>query len=483
MATMLKMKPTLSTGRAAALAAETSAIHAPLPPGPHAHGLLGSLPDYVEDRLGFVTELHKQYGPVARYQIGPVEIIQVTSPKGVQHVLQGNNHNYTKQTRTYDPVRWMAGNGLFTSEGDFWLRQRRLMQPAFHRKSIAAFGTLMTTHATAMAARWEQAAADEETVDVAHEMTRLTLDIVVQALFGADVDPEVDRLAPAITTLLEHVTFAFQHPFAPPISVPTAHNRKAQHALRTVDGTVQRLIEQRRARLAELDGDDPDICGDFIDLLLTTRDAETGEGMSDKQLRDEVLTLFLAGHETTAGMLTWAWYLLSKHPQSARRMRAELRDVLDGRLPTMADLPQLTYTRLVLDETIRLYPPIWVTNRLALEDDLIEGHRIPKGSTVAIVPWVTHRLPEVWENPEGFDPERFTPENAAQRPNFSYFPFGGGPRFCIGQNFALTEATLVLATLAQRFDMHLVPGRRVQIAPAVTLRPQGGLPMTAHRML
>lgn len=459
--------------------AQTDA-QAPLPPGPQGHMLVGSLPDYIHDRLGFVTELHKQYGPVAQYRIGPATITQVTSPAGVQQVLQGNNHNYNKQTRTFEPVRLAGGNGLFTSEGDFWLKQRRLMQPAFHRKSIAGFATLMVDHAERMARDWEHAAAAEETIDVAHEMTRITLNIVVKALFGVDVD--ADLLAPSFTAILEHITFSFQHPFAPPLSVPTPHNRRTQRALETLDETVQRVISQRRVTLERLGGDDPDNCGDLLDMLITMRDADTGEGMSDRQLRDEVVTLFIAGHETTAGMLTWAWYLLSKHPEAARRVRAELAAVLGGRLPTVADLPNLVYLRRVLDETLRLYPPIWVTNRMALGDDTIEGYHVPKGSIVALVPWVTHRLPEIWENPEGFDPDRFAPEEVAKRPDFSYFPFGGGPRFCIGQNFALTEATLVLATLAQRFDMHLVPGRRVQIAPAVTLRPLGGLPMTAHTL-
>jgi cytochrome P450 len=455
---------------------QTARLDRTVPPGPRGHLLLGSLPDYVEDRLGFVTELHAQYGPVAQYTVGGTRVISVASPAGAQHVLQKNNHNYTKETKPYAAVRWITGNGLFTNEGESWLSQRRLMQPAFHRQRIAAFCDLMSRHATALADSLEPAAASGATVDMAHEMTRLTLEIVVQALFSTDLGEHEEPLILAMAQLLEYVSFRFQHPFYPDTRVPTPRNLRYSHALATVDSCVHSVIEQRRRSMAEGAS-----YNDLLEMLMSARDAETGAGMSDKQLRDEVVTLFIAGHETTAGMLTWAWYLLSKHPDVARRLRAELDTQLAGRAPGMADVPTLTYTRQVLDETLRLYPPIWTTNRLALEDDEIDGFHIPAGSVVALVPWVTHRLPSVWENPEGFDPERFAPDKAAALPHFSYFPFGGGPRFCIGQNFALTEGTLALATLAQRFDVALVPGRRVQIANAVTLRPEGGLHVTLKR--
>ena len=444
----------------------------PLPPGPRGRFLVGNLHEMVADRLGFVTQLHTQYGGVVHYRVGRHDIINVTNPSGVQHVLQGNNHNYSKQTSTYGPVRWVAGNGLFTSDGDFWFKQRRLMQPAFHRQRIPAFGEMMTAHAAAMADRWQVIASTRGTLDIAHDMTELTLEIAVKALFGSDIDRDVERLTPAISLLLEFVTFNFQHPFYPGPSVPTPRNLRYRAARRTVDEAVNAIIRERK-----LKGDDGTIYGDLLDMLLGMRDEESGEGMTHEQLRDEVMTLLLAGHETTAGMLTWAWYLLSKHPEVARRLHSELDSVLGGRLPTAADLPNLTWTRMILDETLRLYPPIWMTNRLALGEDEIDGYRIPPGAIVAVVPWVTHRLPEFWENPEGFDPERFSAENKAKQTNFSYFPFGGGPRFCIGQSFALMEGTLALATLAQRYDLELAPGPRVQIAPAVTLRPLHGMTM------
>lgn len=460
---------------AESIPARRPAATLPLPPGPQGDLLLGSLRAMAADRLGFVTQLHTRYGGVARYHIGRTQLINVTNPGGVQHVLQGNNHNYTKQTSTYGPVRWVAGNGLFTSDGDFWFKQRRLMQPAFHRQRIPAFGEMMTAHAAAMADRWQATATTGGTLDVANAMTELTLEIAVKALFGADIDAGVARLTPAISLLLEFITFNFQHPYYPGPWMPTPRNLRYRTALRTVDAAVNAIIEERRRK-----GDDGTIYGDLLDMILGMRDEETGEGMSHTQVRDEVMTLLLAGHETTAGMLTWAWSLLSKHPEITRRLHTELDSVLGGRLPSVADLSKLTYTRMILDETLRLYPPIWMTNRPALADDEVDGFRIPAGSIVAVVPWVTHRLPEFWENPEGFDPERFSEANKAKQVNFSYFPFGGGPRFCIGQSFAMMEGTLAPATLAQRYDLNLAPGPRVQIAPAVTLRPLHGLMMQAR---
>ncbi len=402
-------------------------------------------------------------------------LFQVSDPASIQHVLQDNHRNYSKQSDAFRTIRWIAGNGLFTSDGDFWLRQRRLMQPAFHRQRIAGFGELMTTIAQTTVERWAPYARSGQPVEVGHEMMRLTLDVVTRALFQTSI-ARVDALGDAITVLLGDVTFRFDRPWYPvPWRVPTARNRHFQQARHTVDRIVQEIIDtRRRQRAAAADS------GDLLDLLMDARDEESGQGMTDQQLRDEVVTLMIAGHETTANALTWTFYLLSKYPDAARRLRAELDTVLRGRLPTVADLPQLSFTRQVFEETLRLYPPVWITNRRALDEDEIGGYRIPAGADIGISPYVVHRDPAIWDNPEGFDPDRFTPARAASRPHYAYIPFGGGPRLCIGQGFAMTEAALVLATIAQRYALHLLPGYQVVPLAHATLRPAGGMPMVVR---
>jgi cytochrome P450 len=446
-------------------------------PGPRGRPLLGSLLEFRRDKLGFLREVAR-FGDVARYRVATVTFYQVNHPDGVRRVLQENNRNYGKGEMTRGGLGPLLGEGLFISEGDTWLRQRRLMQPVFHRRSVAAFGELMTGATLAMLDRWEPSVKAGTPLDVSAEMARLTLDVATEALFSSHVGEEPNAIARAVTTLVEDVSFRFEVPFYPPLRVPTPHNRRVRAALCTLDGAVYRIIEERRRRGGGGE--------DLLALLMEARDEETGRGMSDKQLRDEVITLFLAGHETTATALAWAFYLLAKHPEAERRLRAELDEVLGSngarRAPTIADLPRLPYARMVVDETMRLYPPVWITNRVALADDAILNYRIPKGAFVALSPYVLHRHPDLWERPEGerpeeFDPERFSPERSAARPRYAYFPFGGGPRQCIGKAMALVEAQLVLATVAQRCRLRLSSDRPVELQALATLRPRGGLPM------
>ena len=330
----------------------------------------------------------------------------------------------------------------------------------------------MTEATLAMLERWRPSVAQGLPLDVATEFMHLTLEVATRALFSTSVARDLDAIGRAITTLLNEVTFRFTFPFYPPLKVPTPRNRRFLAARATLDGVIYGIIAERRRRPGEH--------ADLLALLMDARDEETGEGMSDKHLRDEVITLFVAGHETTANALTWASYLLSTHVAVAHELRAEVDEVLQGRIPTAADLPNLAYTRMVVDETLRLYPPAWITNRRAIQDDTICGYRIPADAIVSISPYVTHRDPAIWGNPEGFDPERFLPERSAGRPHYAYFPFGGGPRQCIGKGFALMEATLVLTLLAQHYELHLVPGRRVETVAMATLRPRYGMWMTAH---
>jgi cytochrome P450 len=444
-------------------------------PGPRPRFPLGVLPELRKDPLAFFLRMQREHGDVVRLPVGPRHVHALFHPEAVRRVLQDNARNYTKQTRGFDAVRMLLGQGLLTSEGDFWLRQRRLAQPAFHRQRIAGFARTMAESAAALADAW---AAELEAagpggpgpvVDVGHAMVRLTLRIAGLTLFSTDVSAGAAEFGRALGVALAYANARINQPLALPRSVPTPANRRAEKAAAVLDGVVRGIITRRRQ-----EGGPPD---DLLALLMEAVDEESGQRMSDTQLRDEVMTLLLAGHETTANGLCWAWVLLSRHPDVRRRLEAELASVLGGRAPSFEDLPRLVYTRQVVDEVLRLYPPAWIFSRSPSADDQAQGFRLEAGAYVLMSPWVTHRHPGLWENPEGFDPERFAPERAAALPRFAYFPFGGGPRQCIGNTFALVEMTLVLAALCQRFRLELVPGVPVEPEPTITLRPRDGLRM------
>jgi cytochrome P450 len=425
--------------------------------------------DFGRDSLRFIQGVSQAYGDVVRYRIATMWWYQVNHPDGVRRVLQENNHNYPKSNLTRSILTPVLGNGLFTSEGGLWLRQRRLMQPAFHRRRVAAFGGIMADATRSMLERWAPMAESGTPVDVSAEMTSLTLQVASESLFHAHAGEEPAVVAAAVKTLVEEVNYRYQVPFYPPQSVPTPRNRKLRSALRTLDRAVYTIIDEHR-RWGKGD--------DLLSLLMETRDADTGEAMGDRQLRDEVITLFIAGHETTASALSWAFYLISNHPEVEQRLRAELDEVLGpdaGRVPDVEDLPRLKYTGMVMDETMRLYPPAWIFDRQAVADDEVRGYRIPAGATVMISPYVLHRHPDFWDRPDEFDPERFSSEMSAGRPRYAYFPFGGGPRQCIGKAMALVEAQLILATVISRF--RLVASRPIEPQPLVTLRPRTSLTM------
>jgi cytochrome P450 len=439
------------------------------PPGPRENRLLGSARIIQRDSLGFSMSMFQHYGNVAaiRFLVWPTYMI--FHPQDIKHVLQENHRNYNKDTYLIHFLRPLLGQGLFSNDGQSWLHQRRLMQPAFHRKQLATFGTLMTGATVSMLERWQHAAEDNQTLDVSEEMMRLTLRVVGQALFSIDLSDESDTVSQAFTALLTPFTDYIFNP-VPPLGFPTPRNRRIQQHIRTLDRVVQEIITEHRQLGASKD--------DLLSTLLAARDEETGEQMNDRQLRDEVMTLLLAGHETTSNALSWACYLLSQHPGVESHLHAELEQVLGGRIPNVEDLPRLTYTRMVLEETLRLYPPVVGFNRKALADDEVGGYFVPAGTLIWFTPYMTHRHPDFWENPDMFDPERFSPERSAGRPHFAHFPFGGGPRLCIGNHFAMMEAQLVLATIAQRYRLHLVPDHHVEPQALLTIRPRNGLPMT-----
>ena len=439
-------------------------------PGPKGHFLWGVLPEMRRDRLGSLFQYARQYGPVIHLRAGPMTIYLVTHPEGIQRVLQENNHNYTKRTPLFKDIRRILGNGLFVSEGDYWRRQRRLMQPAFHRQHIAGFGDMMTGATQAMLERWQAYEPDAQPVNMFSEMMRLTLDIVCKALFTVNIEQHVKAIEKSVSVLVEDVIFRFDNPFYPVPPFPTRRNRGYQQAVGILDRIVYSIIADRRQNPRE--------SADLLAMLLEARAEDTGEAMTDQQLRDEIITLLIAGHETTATTLAWAWYLLAANPEVEERWRLELAQTLGGRTPTLADLADLPTNRSIIDETLRLYPAAWVTHRHAEAEDEVCGVRIPAGSEVAVSPYITQHLPEFWDDPEAFDPQRFTPQRSEGRPRYAYLPFGGGPRQCIGNNFALLEAQIVLAMVGQRYRLSLVPGRTVEPLPLVTLRPRGGVWMT-----
>ncbi|MCI0579802.1 MAG: cytochrome P450 [Chloroflexi bacterium] len=421
------------------------------PPGPAGHPLLGVMRDFQRDPLGYMSQLVGQYGDLVRYRFLPGWYGYIVShPDHVKYVLQDNNRNYSKQVHPMKFLQLLVGEGLLTSEGEFWRQQRRLAQPAFHRQRLAALGEMMTGTTQAMLDRWQT--VEGRPLDVDREMMRLTLRVAARALFDVDVSDAADRVGRAFTEASEYYAAHYVNPLSRTlVHLPTRPHRRFKAAVRTLDQVVQGIIQERRRS-----GEDR---GDLLSMLLLARDADTGQGMSDRQVRDEVMTLLLAGHETTSNALTWTWYLLDRHPEAAEKLRAELAAVLGGRAPAMDDLPHLPTTRLVLEETLRLYPPAWGLMRLSEAADQIGGYDLPARTYVVISPYLTHRHPAFWPDPERFDPERFTPEQIAGRPRYAYIPFGGGPRQCIGNTFAMVEAQLVLATVAQLYRLRLVPGR------------------------
>jgi cytochrome P450 len=420
------------------------------------------------DLAGFLLGLHREQGDVARAQLGNLRVHLLAHPDHVRDVLVTHQRAFMKG-HVLQRAKMLLGEGLLTSEGEFHLRQRRLVQPAFHRQRIAAYAQVMVDRASITGDRWQ----DGATVDMDHEMMALTLAIVTRTLFDADVDAEADEIGSALTEVLR----LFQTVFIPGMQLldrlPLPHTRRFARARGRLDATIYRLIGERRAERAR--GEDR---GDLLSMMLSAQDAEgDGGSMTDEQLRDEAMTLFLAGHETTANALTWTWYLLSQHPEVEATLHAELDRVLGDRRASADDLASLPYTRMVLSESMRLYPPAYAIGRRALEPYEVAGVLIPPGSLVVVSPLVTQRDSRWFPDPERFDPTRWTAEAQASRPKFSYFPFGGGTRVCIGDQFAWTEGMLVLATLAQRWRAELAAGQRVAMKPMITLRTRYGMRM------
>ena len=389
----------------------------------------------------------------------------INHPDYIKEVLVTNNQNFIKGLALQRAKR-LLGEGLLTSEGEFHRRQKRLAQPAFHRQRIASYSTVMTNYAAAASARWH----DGETLDIAEEMMRLTLAIVGKTLFDADVESQAKEVGEAMSVVMDLFNTLTVPFFELLEKLPLPQMQRFKKARARLDRIIYRLIEERRRS-----GEDR---GDLLSMLLLAQDEEgQSGGMNDIQVRDEALTIFLAGHETTANALTWTWYLLSQNPAAEAKLHEELQAVLGARIPTADDFPHLRYTEMVLAESMRLFPPAWAIGRLAVDDCEIGGYLAPSRSLVLMSQYIMHRDARYFPEPERFDPERWTPEARESRPQFSYFPFGGGPRRCIGEGFAWLEGVLLLATLAQQWQMRLVPNHPVGLRPVITLRPKHGMRM------
>jgi cytochrome P450 len=405
--------------------------------------------------------LQRDYGDIVTMRYYNFRVYFVSHPDFIEQVLVTDNRKFIKG-RILRKNRQLFGNGLLTSEGDFWLRQRRLAQPAFHRGRVASYADTMVRFASRLASEWSS--GDER--DIHAEMMRLTLSIVAKTLFDADVDREAKRVGHALEAIMA-LNSDFRKLILTPTWLPTPRKIRATFATAKLNRIIYRFIDDRRASGA-VDN------GDLLSMLLAARD-DDGSRMTDRQLRDEAITIFLAGHETTANALAWTWMLLAQNPTVESKLHEELDRVLAGRAPSVDDLPNLRYTGLVITESLRLYPPAWGMARVAIEDTEIAGYPIPKGCGVSLAQWVVHRDPRWFEAPLEFRPERWESDQVKKLPRFAYFPFGGGPRQCIGNNFAVMEATLLLATLAQQFRISLVPGREIIPAASITLRPKTGI--------
>jgi cytochrome P450 len=461
---VLAVLPRTYTGR---VRSDAEVDHVPVMPGPA--GLLEARPwlrALRRDPLEALTALRHRYGDVAQIPVpGRRRLVLVAHPDGVQQVLQTHHRRYRKAP-TFEVLASLLGRGLLTAEGDEWRTHRRLAQPAFHRDRVAGWGDMMVERTRDHVGGWKHGAE----LDLAEHMRGLTLRIVGEALFSTDLTRERDRIGEALDVALDYTRQRFQSPLGPFVDPPTPTRARFRRAAARLDRVVWDMVATR-------DRDDPG--DDLLGLLMAAEDTDTGEGLTDVELRDEVLTFLLAGHETTAHALAWTLWALARSGEPWRRARDEIDRVLGDRPATTADLGELPYVRAVVDEGMRLYPPAWTTERTPIEADVIDGYGVGEGDIVMTSPWVTHRHPGLWDRPLAFDPDRFVEGGPPHR--FAHFPFGGGPRMCIGADFALVEATLVMASLLQVVDVDPVPGFPVVPRTGVTLRPAHGIRVVVSR--
>lgn len=429
-------------------------------PGPRGYLLVGSLPALRRDMLGFLQETARTHGDMSFFSIGPIPCVLINDPETIARVLT-KDHGHMRKSWDTRELSAALGQGLLTSEGEPWKRQRRLIQPAFHNERIRGYGAVMVDRADAMLDRWRNGA----TLDLHGEMARVTLDIAARTLFGTNVERDAETVGEALAVIMETFTRAITGWIPIPMHWPTPGNLRMRRAVRRIDAVIYRMADERRASGRRDD--------DLLSWLLEARDEQGKVGA--QQFRDELITLLLAGHETTALALSWALMLLARHPEAEQKLLDELHGALGDRKPAAGDESRLQYTRQVVEESMRLYPPAWGIGREAAEPMELEGYTLAKGTQIFLSPWVTQRDPRWFPDPETFDPDRWTPERKKELPRYAYFPFGGGPRVCIGMHFATLEATLVLASIMQRFRIELDAEHPIELQPAITLRPRDGI--------
>lgn len=438
-------------------------------PGPKGRFLLGSLIELSRDWLGFYKSCAEEYGDVVCIHLAHVPVYLLVHPRDIEEVLVTNAGNFTKSS-DYRALARVLGRGLLTSEGEFWRRQRSLIQPAFHRQNILAYAEVMTRAAGRMLDSWKE----KNERNIHEDLMRVTLEIVAQCLYGAEVTDAAERVGKAMEVVTESFVANASLALLFSFEIPVFLARRESRAIRELNEIIGNIIRERRCSNHPRE--------DLLEMLLRARDVD-GKPMSDMQLRDEVMTLFLAGHETTAIALSWACYLIAQNPRIETELAEELRAVLGDRVPTPDDLPKLRYTEMVVKEAMRLYPAVWGIGRKALKECELGGYRVPAGSNIFILQWRTQRDPRFFPDPERFDPERWRedPIRSGKIPRFAYFPFGGGPRVCVGASFAMMEATLLLAMMQQKYHFENVSGHPIELLATVTLRPKHGIRMITQR--
>jgi cytochrome P450 len=454
------------------LVAEADAHAHRAPPGPRGHFLLGMMPDMMSDPLGTLMRAAREHGDVVRICIPGLSMVLVWRPEHLEHVLIENKDNY-QRGRDYDVLATLVGKSLLTTDGEPWRKLRRMSQPAFHHKALAPMADVIVAQADRTLERWQSARLSGAPIDVAAEMMRMALGIIGLLTFSTDLSDESSAIAEAVHVALTHAQSQMNNPLRLPGSFPTPQNLRFRKALGVFDELIYGKIAERRRST----GQEP---RDLLGLLLAARDDESGEALSDQELRNELLTFLVAGHETTALALTWTLYLLSKSPTVARQMRAEAAAVLGRDRPTLERARELGLTHRVVDESMRLFPPAPIVGRTAMSEDEIGGYRVAAGTDVVLSPWVTHRIAEVWPNPEGFDPDRFLPAETEKRHRCAYLPFILGPHKCIGAPLSMMELHLVLPMIVRRYRLDLVAGFEPGLEAAITLRPRNGMQMTVH---
>lgn len=440
-------------------------------PGPRGNFLTGNLAAFKRSPVQMFLDLQRDHGDVARNRMGPLLTHVLSHPKAIEHVLASNAGNYVRG-QLYERFKLFFGNGLLTTDGEYWMRHRRIAQPNFHKRRLDAMTGVIADCGERMVERWRGSLAERQPFDLVPETIRVSLSVLSRTMFNVDLIDSAPKLGPAvefaIATMLPQTS-----PYRMlPTWMPTGFNRRIERARAAIHEVVLSVVEERRRKTDDVD--------DLVSMFLEARDEETGQPLTDVEIRDEVATTLLAGHETSATGLAWTLYALSRYPAVRRRLCEELDSVLAGRAPTLEDLPRLPYLRQVVEESLRLYPPIFVYMRDSVADDEIGGYHIPARSTVFISTNGVHRHPDFWENPEAFDPDRFSPEQAAKRHRYAYLPFGGGQRKCIGFHLALLQMQIIVAIVTQRCELHAVPGLPIDYGHAVSLRPSHGMLMTYH---